>query len=147
MVADLRRVVVGRLAVNALEGVGDGEVIGLQPGQRQGRQNPLADDVMRESIGLPRGRDEEMSASRLLEGVSQLVSRQLAEGLEQRHVEVTADDRRRDQHALGRLAQAVDPAADQAPHALRELEVFLGVAGVGAAGAAEHALGLGDIEQ
>src|SRR5207245_8960394 len=99
-------------------------------GQGQRVEDALAHEAVREPLrGLARGY-EKASARCFVERVAELVPAKLAEGLEKRDVEVPADDSRRDEHALRRLAQALDAAADQAAHALRQLEVFLCVARV-----------------
>ena len=55
------------------------------------------------------------------------------------------DDTGRDEHPLRGLAQALDSPADESAHALRELEVLLGVARLRPRRAAQHGLGLGEI--
>ena len=146
MVADLRGVLVGELAVHTLEGVRHREVVGLQARKRQRRERPLPYQVVREAIRLlARGR-QEVAARGLVERVAQLMAGELAECLEQRDVEIAADDPGRHQHALCRLAQPLDPAPDEPAHALRQLEVLFGVAGLRAR-AAEHALRLRHVEE
>ncbi len=88
-----------------------------------------------------------MASRRLVERVAQLVAGQLAERLEQGDIEIAADHSGGDEHALRRLAEALDPAADQTPHALCELEVFLGEARLHPRAAAEHGLRLSHIEE
>ena len=147
MVCDLGGVVLGRLAVNALEGVGDCEVVGLQPRQRHCRQHALADEVVREAIALGAGPGQQPGLGRLFKRLTHLAARQLAEGLEQRDVEVAPDHRGSGEHAVRRLAEPLEAAADEAAHALRELEIFLRVARVRSrAHATEEALGLGHVE-
>src|SRR5207245_7925844 len=82
-----------------------------------------------------------------VQGVPELVARELAERLEQRDVEVAPDDARGYEHALGRLAEALDAPADQAAHALGKLEVLFGEARLATCRAAEHALRLREIAQ
>src|ERR1700682_2262026 len=62
--------------------------------------------------------------------------------LEQADVEVTSHARGRDEHPLCGLAESIEPAADQAPHALGKLKVFFSEAGLHARPAAEHGLRL-----
>ena len=70
------------------------------------------------------------------------MARKLAERFQQRDVEVSADDAGRHEHSLGWLAEPLDAPADQAAHALRQLQVLLRVAGLSMGAAAEHALRL-----
>src|SRR5438309_10456863 len=69
-----------------------------------------------------------MATRGFVQRIAQLVTRELTEGLQQRDVEISPDHRGRDEHPLRRLAQALDAATDEAAHALRQLEVFFGVA-------------------
>src|SRR6267378_4537849 len=144
--SDLAGLLADALAVNALERVGYREVVRLQPRQRQDREHPLADEVVAEAITIRTGRREEAAASRLIDRVAQLVTRELAKRFQQRDVEVASDHRGRDQHSLGGLAQALQPAADKSAHALGELEVFFGEAGLHARAAPEHRLGVRNVK-
>ena len=130
------------LAVGAFERVGDGQVIGLKPRERQRRQDSLAHQVVREPVCVLARGDQEVAPDRFVERIAQLMARKLAEGFEQRDVEVSSDDAGRYEHSLGGLAEPLDAPADQAAHALRQLQVLLRVARLSMAAPAEHALRL-----
>ena len=87
-----------------------------------------------------------MSTRRFVQSFSQLVTGELTERLEQCDVEISPDHRDRDEHSLRRLAQPLDPPADEAAHALRKLEVFFRVARLRTR-TSEHALRLRHIEE
>ena len=126
------------LAVDAFERVCHSQVIGLQSWQRKHRQHSLPHEVVSEAV-LVRSRGDKKAAARgLLERISKLMPRKLAECLEQRNVEIAPHHGRRDEHPLRRLAQSLEPAADEAAHALGELEVLFREARLHACRAAEH---------
>src|SRR5207245_10050336 len=93
-------------------------------GQGQRVEDALAHEAVREPVRVLARGDEKAPARCFVERVAELVPAKLAEGLEKRDVEVPADDSRRDEHALRRLAQALDAAADQARRALGQLGVL-----------------------
>jgi len=63
------------------------------------------------AVAVRAGAGQEVASGRLIEGVAELMARELAERLEQRDVEVATDDGGRDQHPLSGLAQSLEPAA------------------------------------
>src|SRR5712691_5653713 len=100
---------------------------------------------MSEPIPVLTGGHEEVPALGLVDRVAQLVTRELAKCLEQSDVKVAPDHRRRDQHSLRRLGKPFYSAADQSPHALRELQVLFCEAGLAARAAAEHRVLFGHV--
>ena len=74
------------------------------------------------------------------------MTRELSEFFEQSDVEIAPDDGRRDEHSLRGLAESLEAAADQAAHALRELQVLFREAGLCPARSAEHAFGLRHVQ-
>ena len=147
VVRDLGRVFLGRLAVNTLQRVPDGQVVGLQPRQGHSCQHALADQVVREPVALVSRPGQKPCLGGLLERLAQLAARQLAEGLEQRDIEVAPDHRCRCEHPVRGLAEALEAPADEPAHALRKLQVLLRVTRLrSGTHATEEALGLRHIE-
>src|SRR6266851_10170785 len=144
--SDLTSLLGSALAVATLESAGNREVVGLQPWQWQHGEHSLADEVMAESESVLARGGQEVAACGLVDGIAQLMARELAECLEERDVEVSSDHRSGNQHPLGGFAQSLQPAPDDAAHGVGELEILFREAGLDASVPAKHRLRVGDIE-
>src|ERR1700682_2478453 len=143
---DLTSSLVCALAIDALEGVGHCKVVRLQARQRHCPKHSLSNEVVSETVFVRTGCGQEAAARGLFERVTELVTRELTERLEQCDIEITPDYRRCNEHSLRGFAQSLDPASDQAAHALGELEVFFGEAGLTSRGPAKHAFGFRHVQ-